>query len=718
MAAQTWKVVEFVARRLGVDADPEMRAEAQRALGQGESSIAGVVQAGQRLQLAFLQRTLAPSDVQRLVETEAFPAVLFGLSAEPGAIVVLTSRRNGRVSAMRFLADGAEEDVEFDVAALVEHARGSVVRGLLPISAGGYLGTGVGQAALSPLQRTFQLLHREKREVGLVYLYAVLVGLLSLTLPLAVQSIIGLIQGGLFLQPIVWLIAFVILGSFASGALGIAQLHVVELIQQRIFARVAFEFGFKVPRLDFETTLNADLPETMNRFFEVVTIQKSLGKLLTEATAALLSVGFGMILLTFYHPYFTLFGFALLFGLFLLFRISGPKGLETSLAESKYKYRTVHWLEEMARAITAFKFSGGSPLPLRRMDELVTGYLKYRRKHFGILLQQAWSMIAFKVIVTGGLLVLGAVLVVNRQISLGQFVASEIVIVTILSSVEKLIQSIATVYDLLTSVDKLGYVSDLPMEEPRGIPLRARTEGFRVMLRDVSYRYPGAPTPSLRRVNLDVSAGERIGIVGADGAGQSTLLRVMSGLLEGYEGIITFDGVTLRDLDQRGLRAQVGQMLSLTDLFDGTIEENVTVGRPDISTEDVLRSLERSALAEHVQAMPLGLRTPVSAGGGSLSVSNAKKLLLAQAIVGHPRLLLLEDIVQYLEGQDREGVIQMLTDGAAGWTLVIVTHDPALLAACDRVVVLHEGEVCLEGPFAELIHDPRLQALVPLAQTT
>jgi ABC-type bacteriocin/lantibiotic exporter with double-glycine peptidase domain len=352
------------------------------------------------------------------------------------------------------------------------------------------------------------------------------------------------------------------------------------------------------------------------------------------------------------------------------------------------------------------------------MDELVTGYLKYRRKHFSVLLQQAWSMIAFKVIVTGGLLVLGAVLVVNRQISLGQFVASEIVIVTILSSVEKLIQSIATVYDLLTSVEKLGYVSDLPMEEPRGIPLTARAEGFQVVLRDVTYRYPGAPTPSLRGVNLTVGSGERVGIVGADGAGQSTLLRVMSGLLEGYEGTITFDGVTLRDLDQRGLRAQVGQMLSLTDLFDGTIEENVTVGRPDVSTDDVLRSLERSALAEQVQAMPLGLRTPVSAGGGSLSVSNAKKLLLAQAIVGHPRLLLLEDIVQYLEGEAREAVIRMLTDAAAGWTLVIVTHDPALLAACDRVVVLQDGTVRLEGPFAELIHDPRLQALVPLAQAT
>ena len=716
MASQAWQVVEHVARRLGVDVDPEVRTQALRTLARVDDPLTGVVQAGQRLQLFFLQRTLGPGDVQRLVEAEAFPAVLYGLAAEPGTALVLDSRRNGRVSVRRVASDGSEEDVHYELATLVEHGRGVTVRALLPVSAAGYLGSEEQAPALSPLQRTFRLLGREKREVGLVYLYATLVGLLSLTLPLAVQSIIGLIQGGLFLQPVIWLIAFVILGSFASGALGIAQLRVVELIQQRIFARVAFEFGFKVPRLDFETTLNADLPETMNRFFEVVTIQKSLGKLLTEATAALLSAAFGLVLLTFYHPYFTLFGFFLLLALFLLFRISGPKGLETSLAESKYKYRTVHWLEEMARAITAFKFSGESPLPVRRVDDLVTGYLRHRRKHFGILLQQAWSMIAFKVLVTGGLLVLGAVLVVNRQISLGQFVASEIVIVTILSSVEKLIQSIGTVYDLLTSVEKLGYVSDLPTEEPRGIQVSASDTGFRVVMRDVNYRYPGAPAAALRRVSLAIAPGEKVGIVGADGAGQSTLLRVMSGLLEGYEGTITYDGITLRDLDQRALRARVGQMLSLTDLFDGSIEDNVTVGRPDIGTEDVLRSLERSALAEQVQAMPLGLRTPVSAGGGSLSVSNAKKLLLAQAIVGRPRLLLLEDIVQYLEGEDREAVIRMLTKDAAPWTLVIVTHDPAMLAACDRIVVLDDGEVCLDGPFDRIIHDPRLQALVPLAQ--
>ena len=88
----------------------------------------------------------------------------------------------------------------------------------------------------------------------------------------------------------------------------------------------------------------------------------------------------------------------------------------------------------MARAVTAFKFSGASAMPVTRMDDLVTGYLRYRRKHFGVLLQQAWSIIVFKAVVTAGLLILGTSLVVNRQITLGQFVASELVIVTVLAA--------------------------------------------------------------------------------------------------------------------------------------------------------------------------------------------------------------------------------------------------------------------------------------------
>ena len=715
MPSQAWAVAEIVARRLGIEVESEARDEALRsqAAEHERPTIEAVAEAASHLRITFLSRQMSVGDVTRLVKEAAFPAVVFGAGRDEADVLVLTGRRGTTVHATLVGADGVGRAVELDAQGLADRAQGGVLKALLPVEVGPYVGTESTEQGLTPLQRTLRLLHRERGDIGVVHLYAALVGLLSLTLPLSVQMIVQLVQGGLFLQPVVLLIALVVAGTLASGAISVAQMRIVESLQQRVFARVALELAFKVPRLPFERSLNNALPETMNRFFEVIIIQKSFLKLLTEGATAMLQVLFGLILLTFYHPYFTFFGALLLLGLYLILRITGPKGLESSLVESKYKYRTVHWLQEMARAVTAFKFAGASTMPVDRMDDLVTGYLRYRRKHFGVLLQQAWTMIVFKVVITAGLLILGTTLVVNRQITLGQFVASELVMVTVLAAVEKLISSMSTVYDMLTAVDKLGVVSDLPLEPAGGLVPHPAPQGFTLALRQVSYAYPGSSTRAIAEITLDVRAGERVALLGPDGSGQSTLLRVMGGLLEGYEGTVIFDGITMRDLDRRTLRGQVGQMLSLHDLFDGTIEENITVGRPGITTRDVLRALEDARLDRQVQALPQGLRTPVSAGGGSLSVSNAKKLLLAQALVGQPRLLLLEDIVQHLEGQDRIGVIEMLCDRTRPWTLLVVTPDPLFLAACDRVVVLDEGKVVLEGPYASIADDPRLRELVP-----
>jgi ABC-type bacteriocin/lantibiotic exporter with double-glycine peptidase domain len=714
MQSQAWAVAELVARRLGVDVEPEARSEALRGRSADEQPIAeAVAEAAGHLRIAFLYREFSVDDMTRVIAEAAFPAVLLGAGRDPDDVIVLTGRRGGVADGTLVDRSGASRSVELDVGGLTERAGAGSIRALLPVEVGPYVGSELPERDLSPLQRTLRLLHRERTTVGLVYLYAALVGLFSLSLPLAVQMIVQLVQGGLFLQPVAILIAFVVVGTLAAGAMSVAQMKLVEALQQRVFARVALELGFKVPRVPFEKSLNNALPETMNRFFEVIVIQKSLLKLLTESTTALLQVVFGLILLTFYHPYFTVFGALLLLGLALILRITGPKGLETSIIESKYKYRAVHWLQEMARAVTAFKFSGASTMPVTRMDDLVTGYLRYRRKHFGVLLQQAWSMIVFRAVITAALLILGTSLVVNRQITLGQFVASELVIVTVLAGLEKLTASMSTVYDLLTAVDKLGAVSDLPFEPMGGLVLNPAPAGFALELRQVSYAYPGSTTRAVRNVSLAIEPGERVALLGPDGSGQSTLLRVLSGLLEDYEGTVTYDGITLRDLDRRVLRGQLGQMLSLHDLFDGTIEENITVGRPGTSTAEVLRALQDARLDRHVQGLPQGLRTPVSAGGGSLSVSNAKKLLLAQALVGSPRLLVLEDIVQHLEGEDRIKVIEMLSDRARPWTLLVVTPDPLFLSACDRVIVLDDGEVVLEGPYADIADHPLLRELVP-----
>ncbi len=563
----------------------------------------------------------------------------------------------------------------------------------------------------TPLERLGALLLAEKGSIGLVYAYAVLVGLFSLTLPLGVQAIIGLVSGGLLLQPVILLIAFVVAGTLATGVLQVLQLAAVESIQQRVFARIALEFSIRVPRVNLEQAWREDLPERMNRFFEVVTIQKSLGKLLTGTTTALLQVIFGLLLLTFYHPYFTFFSLTLVVTLGAVIRVTGPRGLETSQLESTYKYRTVHWLEEVARAARTFKSAGRSTPALDRMDGHVSGYLRSRQRHFRVLMIQAMSAIGFKVVVTGAMLVLGSVLVIDRQITLGQFVAAELVIVTVLAGIEKLVESLAEVYDVLTSVYKLGHVTDLALELTQGLAVAEGGAGVRLSLDRVSYGYPDADKNALSDLTFAVASGERIAITGADGSGQSTLIEVLSAIRPGYSGTVQVDGITLRDLDPAALRDRIGLVFGTSELFEGTVQENISLGRRGVGTPEVLAALELVGASDAVQSMSLGLRTVIALGARELPSSLRVRLLIARAIATRPRLLLVDDCLATAEPAAQREIAAVLLDRAAPWTLVVVTHARSLLAAVDRVIVLDAGRLQREGPWAALADDPMFAGL-------
>jgi len=475
---------------------------------------------------------------------------------------------------------------------------------------------------------------------------------------------------------------------------------------------VALEFSLRVPRIRTEEAWREDLPERMNRFFEVVTIQKSLGKLLTGTTTALLQVIFGLLLLTFYHPYFTLFGLGLVITLALIVRYTGPRGLETSLLESAYKYRAVHWLEEVARAATTFKAAGRATPALDKMDGHVAGYLRYRQRHFRVLVTQAWAAIGFKTLVTGALLILGSMLVIDRQITLGQFVAAELVIVTVLAGIEKLVGSLAEVYDVMTSVYKLGGVTDLAVEPAVGLAIPARAGGVALQVDGLVYQYPGSDRAALQDVTFTVAPGDRIAVTGADGSGESTLLAVLAGLLTGYQGTVQVDGLSLRDLDPATVRDRVGLLLNDADLFEGTVEENITLGRPSVGTAEAMAALSVVGAADQVQRLPLGLRTPLAGGGRGLPSTLRTRLLIARAIASRPRLLLVDECLATVEPEARRALVAALTDRSAPWTLVIVAHSHDLLALSDRVLVLDDGRLQLNAPWTEAARSPQVTALL------
>ena len=673
---------------------------------------------GKQGELSYLRRTLGRPEFATLLRDGAVPLVLMSetlCQRELTALVVTHSKRGKELTVVPVTPRGEDEAWVLSQDDLWAKLGGTTVYALVPVRLTPVLGARTDGLAhgtkehLTPFDRLKQLLHSERKDIQLIYLYAVLVGLFSLTVPLAVQGLTQLVQGGLVLQPVVLLIVFAIIGTIITGAVGLLQESVVERIQQRVFARLAFEFAYLVPSVQFDAAMASNLPLQMNRFFEAALIQKALSKLLLDVPTASLQVLFGLGLLSFYNPTFIGFAFVLVLGVYLIFRLTFARGLQTSIMESKYKYYALEWLQAMARSIAAFKFSTRSTLPMENMDAHVAGYLRYRKKHFNVLITQFLAMIVFKTLLTGGLLVLGTTLVVNRSLTLGQFVAAELVIVTVLFGVEKLIRSLSTIYDVLTSVDKIGHVMDLPVEEIYGMSLATSTVGLALQARGLSFTYPDQKVPTLDGIDLDIRPGERIGITGVDGSGQTTLLRLIGALHDAYDGTLTYDGVTLRTMNRAALREQMGQVLSTADLFDGTIEDNITVGRRFIDSAAVIKSLRDVDVDVAVQALPNGIKTKIVNGGSNLGASMASKLLLAQGIVGEPRLLLLDDFFQNLDDDYRTRLIRLLMDRAMPYTVIAVSHDPEFLSACDVVIVMEGGRIVEQGSFATVA--PRLERL-------
>lgn len=730
MSAQATRVNQRISESLGLDVE-QSRWRALTRQVSPQVPLAGRLRSvGGAVDIGYLDRALSAEDIRAAIRDGQLPIVLLDQTGEDA--VVLTLESGGLPQAWLITRDGSETLLEAEPTQLADVVlrrlgHSGSIPALAPMalrSPTADAGDGAPHSPLeghappeaehrSPIDRTFALLAREKREILTVFFYATLAGGLSLILPLAVGGIVQLVQGRLFLQPVIVLISFVILGTIVAGVLQIGILRVVERIQQRLFARMALEFAFRVPRMKYAASLEQNLPEQMNRLFEAVAIQKGMQKLLIDVPTALLTVMFGLILLTVYSPWFSLFAVVVLFILYLIIRWTGPEGLATSIVESKYKYKAVHWLEEIARAFHAFKFAGDSTLPVERMDDVITGYIKYRKKHFAVLVKQTIALIGFKTFITAAVLIIGATLVQTNRLLLGQFVAAEVVIVTVLVGVEKLITSLATVYDVLTSVDKSGHVADLPLESRGGLaPVHTPGTGVAIETRDLRYRYPGAVGPSVDGVNLRIAPGERVGIMGVDGSGQSTLLKLLSGLIDDYDGTIRFDGVTLRDLDRPALRARIGQMLSWGDLFDGTVEENVSVGRAHITPLDVREALDDLQLTDEIQHLPQGIQTELRNGARNLPAHLANKLLVAQGIVGRPRLVVFDDFFQNLDAPSRALIVRLLTDRERPWTVVTVSHDPQLLAAFDRVLVVHEGRVVRDGTFEQLRNDPVCRSLM------
>jgi len=552
-----------------------------------------------------------------------------------------------------------------------------------------------------PVQRLGRLLGMERKIIYLILFYALVNGIIVLTLPLGIQAIVNFILGGRVSSSWIILVIIVILGLTLSGIIQIAQMTLTEQLQQRIFAKSGFEMAIRLPKIKLESIQNRYAPELVNQFFDTVTLQKGLAKLLVDYPTATLQVVFGLILISVYHPFFLFFSLIVVALLYLLFRYTGPTGVVTSLKESTHKYEVAHWLEEVARTMGTFKLAGVTELPVLKVDRLIAGYLYFRRKHFGILITQFKTMIAFKVITIGALLIMGSLLLIDDQISLGQFVAAEIIIILIMNSIEKLIVGLESVYDVLTALEKVGAITDMPMEEERvkNPALLKSDVGFAVSADRLIFSYPGNDRKIISNVSFDIENGEKIALHGFQGSGKTTLLQLLTGIYDQYEGRITYNGLPLSSLCQDELRLEIGDNIWQETIFKGTVRENITLGKEGISDDTILENLEAVGATDQLNMLEDGLNTLLFPEGIKIPRSLAKKIILARSMVSNPKLLLLEVQTDFLVNGAKEKYMDYVC--SKNWTVIGATDDKDFIRRADRILFLEKGNLVFNGNLEE-----------------
>lgn len=537
------------------------------------------------------------------------------------------------------------------------------------------------------LKKITSILQLSKNEVLLIIIYSIIVGLFSLAVPIAAQALVNIVSFGSIRQPLFALSFLVFIVLTAAAVFRILHVILIENIQQHLFVHCGLKMAKLIPAWSQSVFDEYRGTEMMNRFFDVFTIQKSLAGILVSGITVVLQVFLGMFLLAVYHPLLLLFDTVLVIAMALAIFLPWHSAVDSALEESDQKYVVAHWLEEIARISLLFKFSKNNKYAFALADQKISDYILARQKHFSYLMKHIVSGHIIQVLASTALLLLGGILVIKNQLTLGQLVAAEIVVTAMGVSISKFGKYLENIYDLLAALKKIDFLLSLPEEKSSHSPLSPIDfqSAPKIEVKNLN-SYSEKNFHILKDLNFTIKSNERCVIHGAFGSGKSLLLEILLGLKEPRSGEILYNDIPINEYPLKVLRQHTVYIKGI-QFYDGSIIENLCLGKK-INLETIRNTLALFDLSEAISRLKSGLHTELSGTQNSLSTVELQKLMLVRAALAKPYFLVLDEVLDLLPDSSLTKVTQTLFSPEYNWTVVATTRRKDVMENFSRRILL------------------------------
>jgi len=377
---------------------------------------------------------------------------------------------------------------------------------------------------------------------------------------------------------------------------------------------------------------------------------------------------------------------------------------------------SAHLVEDVS-AVETIKAFGAER---RRAEEAEQHLTSFAQSAFSLQkLSVSMGGLATIATATAGLAILwyGGHRVMEGKLTIGELMFFNSLLSYLLDPLERLASLNLRLQDALVAVDRLHQVLDIPAEQAhdaRRVSFQGLKHGLE--LRNVSFRY-GCRNNVLDQLNLRIPVGAKVAIVGESGSGKSTLLKLLLGYYVPTEGQLLVDGTDLRDIELGSLRRSIGVVSQEPFVFNGTLRENIALGRPDATMEEIVAATQAAGLAEFVASLPMRYETMIGERGANLSGGQRQRLAIARALLLRPEILIFDEATSHLDVATERAIQENLRTSLAGKTVIVVAHRLSTIRDADQIIVLRHGRIEQTGTHMELLAQAGYYADLCQAQT-